>query len=104
MAKRPKFQAPSGMHDILPEDQVFFQKIYSVASNIAHFYGFQRIDTPILEEAELFSKGIGLIDCAIIISARRHHAKIWTLDKKLNNILEEEEKFVYSIQPEDDLS
>jgi len=55
-------------------------------------------------ENKLFSKGVGLIDCAIIISARRHHAKIWTLDKKLNNILEEEEKFVYSIQPEDDLS
>jgi predicted nucleic acid-binding protein len=53
-------------------------------------------------ENKLFSKGIGLIDCAIIISARKHHAKIWSLDKKLNDILGEEEKFVYSIQPEDD--
>ena len=48
------------MHDILPEDQLFFQKIYNIASNIAHFYGFQKIDTPILEQAELFSKGVGL--------------------------------------------
>jgi predicted nucleic acid-binding protein len=54
-------------------------------------------------ENKLFSKGIGLIDCAIIVSARKHQAKIWSLDKKLNNILEEEEKFVYSIQPPDDL-
>jgi predicted nucleic acid-binding protein len=53
-------------------------------------------------ENKLFSKGIGLIDCAIIISARKHHAKIWSLDKKLNDILGEEEKFVYSIQSEDD--
>ena len=54
-------------------------------------------------ENKLFSKGIGLIDCAIIVSSRKHQAKIWSLDKKLNNILEEEEKFVYSIQPPDDL-
>jgi len=60
MAKKPKFRAPTGMHDLLPEDQVFFQKVYTIASNIAHFYGFQRIDTPMVEEAELFSKGIGL--------------------------------------------
>ena len=53
-------------------------------------------------ENKLFSKGIGLIDCAIIISARKHHAKIWSLDKKLNDILGEEEKFVYSLQPQDD--
>jgi len=48
------------MHDILPKDQPFFQKIYSVAANIANFYGFRKIDTPILEQAELFSKGVGL--------------------------------------------
>jgi len=60
MAKRPKFQSPTGMHDILPEDQPFYQKVYNAAESCASFYNFQRIDTPILEEAELFSKGIGL--------------------------------------------
>lgn len=60
MAKKPKFQAPTGMHDILPAEQYFFQKIYSTASTIANFYGFKKIDTPLVEEAELFSKGIGL--------------------------------------------
>jgi predicted nucleic acid-binding protein len=55
-----------------------------------------------LSENKLFSKSVGLIDCAIIVSARRHHAKIWSLDKKVNNILKEEEKFVYSIQLEND--
>jgi len=48
------------MHDILPEDQPFYQKIYHIAESCASFYGFQRIDTPILEAAELFSKGIGM--------------------------------------------
>ena len=58
--KKPKFQTPTGMHDILPEEQKYFQKIEDVCQEIADFYGFQRIETPILEETELFSKGIGL--------------------------------------------
>ena len=58
--KSSKFQSPSGMHDILPEDQKYYKKIYDTVSDIATFYGFGKIDTPVLEDAELFSKGIGL--------------------------------------------
>jgi len=58
--KKPKFQSPTGMHDILAEDQKYFQKIYDVVKEIASFYNFQKIETPILEETELFSRGIGL--------------------------------------------
>lgn len=57
--KKPKFQAPIGMHDILGEDQKYFQKIYDVCEDIANFYNFQKIETPILEESELFSRGVG---------------------------------------------
>jgi len=60
MAKKPKFQSPTGMHDILPIEQRYFQKIYNVVGEIAAFYDFQKIETPILEEAELFAKGIGM--------------------------------------------
>jgi len=60
MVTKPKFQSPTGMHDILPEEHKYFQKIYDVCQDVAAFYGFQRIETPILEETELFSKGIGL--------------------------------------------
>jgi len=58
--KKPKFQAPTGMHDILPEDQPYFQKIYDVVERVADFYNFQKIEVPMVEESELFSKGIGL--------------------------------------------
>ncbi|PIR02367.1 MAG: histidine--tRNA ligase [Candidatus Nealsonbacteria bacterium CG_4_9_14_3_um_filter_35_11] len=57
--EKPKFRTPSGMHDILPQEQVFYQKIYQAAEKIFNFYNFEKIDTPILEEAEIFSKGIG---------------------------------------------
>ncbi len=58
--KKPRFQTPSGVHDILPETQKYFQKIYQVVEEIADFYNFQKIETPILEETELFSRGIGI--------------------------------------------
>jgi histidyl-tRNA synthetase len=58
--KKPKFQSPTGMHDILPEEQRYFQRIYELVEKEANFYEFQRIETPILEETELFSRGIGL--------------------------------------------
>ncbi len=58
--KKIKFQAPTGMHDILPIDQKYFQQIYNVCENIASFYNFEKIETPILEETELFSKGTGV--------------------------------------------
>ncbi len=39
------------------------------------------------------SKGIGLIDSVIILSARETLSRIWTLDKKLNNVLKREKMF-----------
>ena len=57
--KKLKFQTPIGMHDILPDDQKYFKKIIKVSEDIADFYGFKKIDTTILEHAELFKKGLG---------------------------------------------
>lgn len=54
-----KFQRPTGMHDILPQDQAYFQKIYDTCKSVVEFYNFEKIDTPILEETELFIKGTG---------------------------------------------
>ena len=59
MPKKSHFQSPQGMHDILPEDQKYFQRVSHVAENLANFYGFEKIDTPILELAELYEKGTG---------------------------------------------
>jgi len=60
MSKKPKFQRPTGMHDILPDDQKYFRKIYDIVEDIADYYRFEKIETPILEETKLFTKGIGL--------------------------------------------
>ena len=39
------------------------------------------------------SKGVGLIDSVIIVSARETLSSIWTLDSKLRNILKMDEMF-----------
>ena len=54
-----KYQTLTGMHDILPEDQIYVKKIQKVLEGVTSYYSFQRIDTPILEQADLFSKGTG---------------------------------------------
>ena len=48
------------MRDIFGKNQEYFNRIYEVAKKVATFYGFKKITTPILEETELFSRGIGL--------------------------------------------
>lgn len=55
-----KFQTPRGMNDILGPDWEYYRKIYQVVEDAAHFYNFDRIETPILENAELFTQGLGI--------------------------------------------
>ena len=50
---------PRGMHDLLPVDAPAWDRVIDSAKRIAEFYGFSEIRTPILERAELFTKGIG---------------------------------------------
>ncbi|MEK7555165.1 MAG: histidine--tRNA ligase [Patescibacteria group bacterium] len=57
--KQPPLQSPKGMHDRLPEDQYIWEKIRRTAEDIGDYYNFQRIDTPILEQAELFERTVG---------------------------------------------
>lgn len=50
---------PRGMHDILPADYPFWERLERVAGELADFYGFNRLETPILEFAVLYEKGSG---------------------------------------------
>lgn len=54
-----KLQTLTGVHDVLPEDQPIFQKTEKAVENIAKYYNFSKIETPIIEDAEVFSKGVG---------------------------------------------
>lgn len=43
---------------------------------------------------KFYQKGVGLIDAAIIVAARRRQAALWTLDKKLKGVLRQDELFL----------
>src|SRR3989344_655332 len=57
--KLTSFQAPKGMHDLLPQDQVWWDKFRKEVKEVVEFYNFARIDTPILEDAALFERSVG---------------------------------------------
>lgn len=52
-------QLVRGMRDILPSDQACWHKVLKTAESLARAYGFERIDTPALEETNLFIRGVG---------------------------------------------
>lgn len=52
-------QTPRGMKDILPKDQPYWEQVRRVTERLAREYGFLRLDTPIVEFANLFTKSIG---------------------------------------------
>ncbi len=53
------FQAPKGMHDILPSSEPYWEKIEGVVKDLARAYGFSRLEPPVLEFADLYHKTSG---------------------------------------------
>lgn len=58
-AKIVRIQSLKGMHDILPADQPLWDRLRRNMREIAEFYGFARIDTPMVESAALFTHSVG---------------------------------------------
>ena len=54
-----QFQAPRGTADILPADQKAWRHVTETAQAVAARFGYERIDTPLFEDARLFVRGIG---------------------------------------------
>ncbi len=52
-------QAPKGMRDILGADFYTYQGFFEKASEIAMYYGFTPIETPVMEYESLFRRGTG---------------------------------------------
>jgi len=57
--KTKNLQAPRGTFDILPDDQIYWERVRRVVRELSEDYGFGRIDTPIFEDSEVFVKGTG---------------------------------------------
>ncbi len=54
-------RAVKGMNDMLPADAPLWERFEEAAASVARAYGYRRIRTPIVEQAALFSRGIGQV-------------------------------------------
>lgn len=55
----PDIQRATGMRDVLPEERPYWDAIIVAAIDMAQRYGYLRVDIPIIEYTELFTRGVG---------------------------------------------
>lgn len=58
--KTIEVSSPKGMRDLMNEEYYCFQGFFEKAQEIAVHYGFKPIETPMLENEEIFNRTIGL--------------------------------------------
>jgi histidyl-tRNA synthetase len=73
-------QPPRGMRDLLPQDQPYWERLRKVLSSACQEYGFQRIDLPAVEYANLYLRSIGegtdIVDKEIYLFETRGSDKV----------------------------
>jgi len=57
--KKEQISTLKGMHDILPKEQPWWDKVHQVVFDIAKFYGFGLVRTPVVEKLDLFERPLG---------------------------------------------
>lgn len=50
------YKAPRGTSDILPQDQCYWKYVGEKATALCQLYGYQRLDTPVFEDLQLFNR------------------------------------------------
>ena len=55
-----KIERPRGTHDILPSEQPLWRKVTAEMERVCALYGYRRIQTPVFEDAQLFSRTSGV--------------------------------------------
>ena len=55
----PTYQAPRGMRDLLPAEAAAFDALQAVIQARALRYGYPRLSTPIVEDAQVFLRAVG---------------------------------------------
>ncbi|MFA7171482.1 MAG: histidine--tRNA ligase [Candidatus Paceibacterota bacterium] len=59
--KMKPIQAVKGMKDILPPEQFIWEHILETSRHMCQDFGFGRIETPIVENTDLFKRGVGQV-------------------------------------------
>ncbi|KKS03999.1 MAG: Histidine-tRNA ligase [Candidatus Nomurabacteria bacterium GW2011_GWA2_41_25] len=57
--KGTEVASPKGMRDLMNEEYYSFQGLFEKAQEVAVYYGFKPIETPMMEQEEIFTTSIG---------------------------------------------
>ena len=58
-SKMSNISSPKGMRDLMNDEYYAFQGFFEKAQEVAVYYGFKPLETPMLEHEEIFTTGIG---------------------------------------------
>src|SRR5438105_3176326 len=50
----PRYQAPRGMNDLLPEDEARWKRVLGTAERVARSFDYHFVQTPVVEDASVF--------------------------------------------------
>jgi histidyl-tRNA synthetase len=70
----PKFQAPRGTRDLLPQERAVFLRLEDSARDLATRYGYQPIETPMFEASAVYERGVGEVTDVVEKELFRVHA------------------------------
>jgi histidyl-tRNA synthetase len=75
-----KYNLLRGMHDVLPQDEKYWQAFFHTAENLSDHFHFKKIETPVVEEVGLFIRSIGrgtdLVDKEMYVFEDRDSNKV----------------------------
>ena len=80
----PTFKAPRGTRDVLPAERATWARLERTAADLAARYGYREIETPLIEQAEVFERGVGEVTDVVEkelfrIAPRTGEAEAWAL-------------------------
>jgi histidyl-tRNA synthetase len=80
----PTFKAPRGTRDLLPGETRTWTRLERLADELTARYGYQRIETPMFEQAAVFERGVGEVTDIVEkelfrIASRTEESESWAL-------------------------
>src|SRR3990172_6827009 len=80
----PRFRAPRGTRDLLPDEAARFLRLAEIARGLTERYGYRPIETPLFEQAVVFERGIGAVTDVVEkelfrIAPRTEESESWAL-------------------------
>jgi len=55
----PTYRAPRGTRDLLPDERPAWERLETLARDLARRYGYASMETPLFEQSDVFERGIG---------------------------------------------